>query len=81
MRFERGCQTEGAGKTIQVTVNGESREIALGQSVLDLLLSLGLEPGRVAVELDRRIVRRPEWETTPLRDGARLEIVQFVGGG
>lgn len=81
MRFERGCQTEGAAGTIQVTVNGESREIAGGQSVLDLLLSLGLDPGRVAVELDRGILRRAEWEATRLRDGARLEIVQFVGGG
>jgi thiamine biosynthesis protein ThiS len=35
----------------------------------------------VAVELDRKIVKRAEWDETMLRDGAQLEIVQFVGGG
>jgi thiamine biosynthesis protein ThiS len=35
----------------------------------------------VAVELDRRILPRSEWGAAVLRPGARLEIVQFVGGG
>ena len=54
------------GKTIHVTVNGETIQTAEGRSVLEFL---------------RNILKRPEWETTPLRDGARLEVVQFVGGG
>lgn len=66
---------------MQVIVNGESREIAAEATVSSLLKSLQLEPERVAVELDRRIVKRAQWDKTLLRDGAQLEIVQFVGGG
>lgn len=69
------------GKTIHVTVNGETIQTAEGRSVLEFLRTLELDPSRIAVELDRNILKRPEWETTPLRDGARLEVVQFVGGG
>lgn len=66
---------------IEITVNGEARNIAPGQTVLDLLGTLNLDPARVAVEMDREILKQPLWSTTPLRAGAQLEIVQFVGGG
>jgi thiamine biosynthesis protein ThiS len=49
--------------------------------MLALLESLELDPSRVAVELDGRIVKKEEWPQTRLHEGARLEIVQFVGGG
>jgi thiamine biosynthesis protein ThiS len=42
---------------------------------------LGVVPDRVAVELNQTIVRKAEWERTVIPDGAKLEIVQFVGGG
>ena len=67
--------------SIQITVNGEARSAPDGQTVLGLLQELKLDPARVAVELDRRIVKQPLWRETPLRTGAQLEIVQFVGGG
>jgi len=66
---------------IDIVVNGESRRVAKGQTVLGLLRELQLEPARVAVELDRRIVKQPHWAETVLVPGAQLEIVQFVGGG
>ena len=66
---------------IQVAINGEIRSIPDGQTILQLLESLDLDPARVAVELDRRIVKPPAWAATPIASGARLEIVQFVGGG
>jgi sulfur carrier protein len=66
---------------IRILVNGEGRSAPEGQTVLGLLVDLRLEPARVAVELDRQIVKQPQWESTVLRDGAELEIVQFVGGG
>ncbi len=65
----------------QISVNGENRTIAHGQTVLDLIHLLDLKPERVAVELDRKIVKKTEWASTEVRDGAALEIVQFVGGG
>ena len=67
--------------TIQITVNGEPRAASEGQTILELLRQLELDPARVAIELDRRIVKQPLWAGTPLRDGAQVEIVQFVGGG
>jgi len=66
---------------IDIVVNGEPRAATEGQTILELLRQLNLDPGRVAVELDRRIVRQPLWAETPLRAGAQVEIVQFVGGG
>jgi thiamine biosynthesis protein ThiS len=59
----------------------EPRRAEAGQTILNLLEELRLEPARVAVELDRRIVRRAEWDSLKLAPGAKLEIVQFVGGG
>ena len=67
--------------SIQITVNGEARVAPDGQTVLGLLQDLKLDPARVAVELDRRIVKQPLWRETALHTGAQLEIVQFVGGG
>lgn len=66
---------------IQVTLNGQVQKIPAGLTVLGLLERLGLPIDRVAVELDREIVRKPAWADTPVRDGAVLEVVHFVGGG
>jgi sulfur carrier protein len=66
---------------IEIVVNGESRMAPEGQTILELLRELGLEPTRVAVEYDRKIVKQMLWPETILRPGSQLEIVQFVGGG
>ncbi|MBS1858263.1 MAG: sulfur carrier protein ThiS [Acidobacteria bacterium] len=66
---------------IEIVVNGQSQNVPEGRTLLDLVRLLQLDPERVAIELDRKIVKRPEWTDTPVRPGARLEIVQFVGGG
>jgi len=67
--------------SIEITVNGQKRTAPEGVTVLELLLRLDLDPARVAVELDREILKQPLWHGTALRQGAQLEIVQFVGGG
>lgn len=64
-----------------VVVNGTQREVADSLAVSDLLILLGLTPGRLAVEVNRKIVRRVEWDSTRLSEGDRVEIVHFVGGG
>ena len=66
---------------MEIVVNGERRMAPEGQTILELLRDLGLEPGRVAVEYDRKIVKQAMWTETVLRDGGQVEIVQFVGGG
>jgi sulfur carrier protein len=68
-------------KDISITVNGEEQLIPSDLNILNLLERLRLDPARVAVELNREIVRKPLWEQTVLEDGASLEIVTFVGGG
>ena len=62
-------------------INGRVREVPAGATVASLLEGLGLGSGRVAVERNGAIVPRAEYEATPLAEGDRLEIVQFVGGG
>ena len=66
---------------IEIAVNGQMRRIEAGLTVLEYLEQLEIKPDRVAVELDRSIVRRAEWPQRVLQAGAQLEIVQFVGGG
>lgn len=66
---------------MQVFINGEPREIAEGATVASLVASLALEPSRVAVELEREVIRRADWSGRTITPGARLEIVHFVGGG
>jgi sulfur carrier protein len=85
MRNERECQTRrmetSETKTIQVVLNGEPRSIPAGLTVDRLLVFLEMDPSRVAVELDRAIVRKPDWTAAEVHDGAQLEVVWFVGGG
>jgi thiamine biosynthesis protein ThiS len=68
-------------KPLSIRVNGEPHSITLGITIVDLLTQLGLRPDRVAVEMNRAIVKQPQWAETEVPPGAELEIVQFVGGG
>jgi thiamine biosynthesis protein ThiS len=64
-----------------IVLNGERRDVPRGCSVLELLEFLQLEPSRVAVEVDREIVKAARWAETLLKPDAKVEIVHFVGGG
>ena len=66
---------------MEIVVNGEPHTTGENQTILGLLESLSLDPARVAVELDFQIVKSDQWAATRLAPGARIEIVQFVGGG
>ena len=66
---------------LHVIVNGETREFTPGQSVASLLHALNIAPDRVAVELNKAIVRKRDWEATLVAPDSRIEIVEFVGGG
>jgi sulfur carrier protein len=66
---------------MQITVNGEIREIPSGLTVKALIELLGLTDGPVAVERNREVVPRAEHAVTELASGDVLEIVHFVGGG
>ena len=66
---------------MRVYVNGEIKELSGSLSLAELITQLDLPAARVAVELNRNVVRRSDWSTTMLHDEDRLEIVHFVGGG
>jgi len=64
-----------------ILLNDKPAEIPEDTSVASLLSSLGFAPARVAVERNGEIVPRAAYDHVLLREGDRLEIVQFVGGG
>lgn len=66
---------------MQVTVNGQVRQLEAGASVADLLQSLGLGGRRIALERNGEIVPKSLHPSTPIADGDRIEIVVAVGGG
>jgi len=69
---------------MKLYINGELLD--LGDTPAPFTLAalvgiLGMKADRVAVELNRDIVPRDRWAGTPLKEGDRLEVVHFVGGG
>ncbi len=66
---------------ITVTVNGEQRRVAAGASIAAMLVELGIDPQRVAVERNLAIVPRSTLGEVKVADGDAFEIVHFVGGG
>jgi thiamine biosynthesis protein ThiS len=68
-------------ETISVVINGESREVPANQCLAALLDWLSIASDRVAVELNKSIVRKRDWAAAQVANGARIEIVEFVGGG
>lgn len=61
-------------------VNGETRQVPDGTTVSALIALYKLTPDKVAIELNRRLLRSEKYES-PLSDGDEIEIVTFVGGG
>lgn len=66
---------------MKVFVNGEGREVGTAISLAELITQLDLPVPRIAIELNRDVVRRSDWGSTMLKDDDRIEIVHFVGGG
>ena len=66
---------------MKIIVNGEPREVPDSLTVSTLLAHLEIPAGRVAIERNLGILPRSQWDSTPVGDGDRFEIVHFVGGG
>ena len=66
---------------MQVYINGKVKDIPEALALSDLVILLELPATRIAVEVNRAVVRRVDWEKTLLANEDRVEIVQFVGGG
>jgi thiamine biosynthesis protein ThiS len=68
-------------EAIQIQVNGEQRGCQAGATVGDLLRELAIKTERVAVELNLEILDRKEFDQRGLKQGDRVEILSFIGGG
>jgi sulfur carrier protein len=66
---------------MQISVNGESREIPDDLSAAALLEQLGLTGKRLAMEINQEILPRGRFEQHRFQPGDRVEIVQAIGGG
>ena len=66
---------------MQLTVNGQERELAEGTTIAALLAELGLDPRMLAVERNLTLVPRAQHASTQLTAGDRVEVVTLVGGG
>ena len=67
---------------MRIQINGEPRDFPqTSLSLAELIGALSLAPQRIAVEVNKTIVRRSDWEKTRINDGDQIEIVHFVGGG
>jgi sulfur carrier protein len=68
-------------ETFAIQLNGEPHKVEGDARLPALIAQLKLRPGRVAVEINRVVVPKAEWDATVLRPGDLVEIVNFVGGG
>jgi len=66
---------------MRIEVNGETKEVPSGLVLDSLLDHLSLPRQRIAVELNREVVRKADWPATLIKDDDRIELVHFVGGG
>lgn len=66
---------------VQIQVNGEARQVGAGLTIIELLGELNIRSDRVAVEINLEIVDRNDFEQRSLRDGDRVEVISFIGGG
>ncbi len=66
---------------MKIIINGETREVPGEMDLGELLELLSMPTERVAVELNRRVVRRAEWTAEKISEDDQIEIIHFVGGG
>lgn len=66
---------------MKIIVNGETKEIAENLNLTGLLENLSLPDQRIAIELNKEVVRKKDWETIKINDADKIEIIHFVGGG
>jgi thiamine biosynthesis protein ThiS len=66
---------------LKITLNGDPFELANAVTVSGLLALLDIDARRVAVEHNLVVLKRAAFDTTEVREGDQVEIVNFVGGG
>ncbi|HTP75494.1 MAG TPA: sulfur carrier protein ThiS [Rhizomicrobium sp.] len=67
--------------TLNVIINGEAKHFGKAMSLNEMLVLLGLDPRKIAVERNLEIVPRSTYAEVQVKDGDSFEIVHFIGGG
>lgn len=87
--LDQSCQEQKAkmieqeqkAKMIEIVLNGEVKKVDDQINLLKLLEEFGLPMERIAIELNKNVVRRKEWEATKVAERDKIEVIHFVGGG
>jgi len=66
---------------MRLIVNGETYETMKADTIQGLLDELGISSIKVAVEVNLNIIKKADYSNYNLKEGDRIEIVNFVGGG
>ena len=66
---------------MQIFLNGEIKEINGNFNLIELLDFFSLPNERIAIELNKEVVRKKDWQSIKLKEADKIEIVHFVGGG
>ncbi len=66
---------------MKIYINGETKEIPGETNLAELLKYLALPQERIAIELNKEVVRKKDWENIKVGDADKIEVIHFVGGG
>ena len=66
---------------MEIIINGEKKQLSQTLSLSELLTHFSLSAERIAIELNREVVRRKDWGNIKVGEGDKLEVIHFVGGG
>jgi sulfur carrier protein len=66
---------------MRVTINGEAIKVAQDTNLKELLINLELDEKVMAAAINMEIIKQSNWDNHILKDGDKLELLDFVGGG
>lgn len=66
---------------VKIILNGKEKDINASTNLQSLISQLCQDPNRVIVELNGHVIKNLQWTKTAIKDGDKLELVNFVGGG
>lgn len=66
---------------MNVIINGEKKDVPGEIDLKALLDHLALPQQQIAIELNKEVIRRKDWQNTKLSESDKIEVVHFVGGG
>lgn len=66
---------------IEIQLNGKPYSLSEGVNIDSLLEELSIPKGKVAIELNRKVIHKENYTKTVLKNNDQVEIVTFIGGG